>query len=199
MNMRGQQFQKMSIRRLVLEVIFLTIAVFFALAVDEGWEDYENSEAANLALSRVLLELEGNEVLISEANEQHGLELARFQPVVELLNTQKSIPEGFDAAVNFQISIMRNTAWESAQLTDVLRYLPYEKVQKFAAVYSLQELYQNQTMQIFNYQGSVEFIGANADVQLQSAFQRLLKIYAIEQALQTAYAQFHALGNSDSK
>ena len=197
--MRGQQFQKMSIRRLVLEVIFLTIAVFFALAVDEGWEDYENSEAANLALSRVLLELEGNEVLISEANEQHGLELARFQPVVELLNTQKPIPEGFDAAVNFQISIMRNTAWESAQLTDVLRYLPYEKVQKFAAVYSLQELYQNQTMQIFNYQGSVEFIGANADVQLQSAFQRLLKIYAIEQALQTAYAQFHALGNSDSK
>ncbi len=32
------------------------------------WEDYENNEAANLALSRIRLELEGNEKLISEAN-----------------------------------------------------------------------------------------------------------------------------------
>ena len=36
-------------------------------APDEAWEDYENNEAANLALSRILLELEGNENLISEA------------------------------------------------------------------------------------------------------------------------------------
>ena len=186
--MLGQRLQRTSIKRLALEVVFLVIAVFFALTVDEAWEDYENSEAANLALSRILLELEGNENLISEANAQHGLELARVQPVIDLLNMQKPIPEGFDIDVGFQISIMRNTAWESAQITDVLRYLPYQKVQKLAAVYSLQELYRNQTMQIFNYQGSVEFIGASTEVQLQSAFQRLLNIYAIEQALQEAYA-----------
>ena len=186
--MLGQRLQGTSIKRLALEAIFLVIAVFFALTVDEAWEDYENSEAANLALSRILLELEGNEKLISEANAQHGLELTRIQPVIDLLNTQKSIPENFDIDVGFQISIMRNTAWESAQITDVLRHLPYQKVQKLAAVYSLQELYRNQTMQIFNYQGSVEFIGASTEVQLQSAFQRLLNIYAIEQALQEAYA-----------
>ena len=107
------------------------------------------------------LALEGNEDLISEANAQHGLELARVQPVIDLLNMQKPIPEGFDIDVGFQVSIMRNTAWESAQITDVLRYLPYQKVQKLAAVYSLQELYRNQAMQIFNYQGSVVFIGAS--------------------------------------
>jgi len=186
--MLGQRPQKTSIKRLALEAVFLVIAVFFALTVDEAWEDYENSEAANLALSRILLELEGNENLISEANAQHGLELTRIQPVIDLLNTQKSIPENFDIDVGFQISIMRNTAWESAQITDVLRHLPYQKVQKLAAVYSLQELYRNQTMQIFNYQGSVAFIGASTEVQLQSAFQRLRNIYAIEQALQEAYA-----------
>ena len=187
-NMLGQRLQRTSIQRLALEVIFLVIAVFFALTVDEAWEDHENSQAANLALSRILLELEGNEDLISEANAQHGLELARIQPVIDLLNMQKPIPEDFNIDVGFQISIMRNTAWESAQITDVLRYLPYQKVQKLAAVYSLQELYRNQTMQIFNYQGSVVFIGASTEVQLQSAFQRLLNIYAIEQALQEAYA-----------
>ncbi len=189
----------MSIQRLALEAIFLVMAVFLALAVDEAWEDHENSEAANLALSRILLELDGNKSLISEANEQHGLELTRVQPVIDLLNMQKSIPEDFDIEVGFQISIMRNTAWESAQLTDVLRYLPYEKVQKLAAVYSLQELYRNQTMQIFNYQGNVEFIDADTEVQLQSAFQGLLKINAIEQALGKAYAQFHSLTSSYSK
>ena len=185
--MLGQRLQNTSIKRLALEAIFLVIAVFFALTVDEAWEDYENSEAANLALSRILLELEGNEKLISEANGQHGLELTRIQPVMDLLNMQKPIPEDFNIDVGFQISIMRNTAWESAQITDVLRHLPYQKVQKLAAVYSLQELYGNQTMQIFNYQGSVAFIGASTEVQLQSAFQRLLNIYAIEQALQEAY------------
>jgi hypothetical protein len=186
--MLGQRPQKTSIKRLALEAVFLVIAVFFALTVDEAWEDYENSEAANLALSRILLELEGNENLISEANAQHGLELARIQPVIDLLNMQKPIPEDFDTNVGFQISIMRNTAWESAQITDVLRHLPYQRVQKLAAVYSLQELYRNQTMQIFNYQGSVVFMGASPEVQLQSAFQRLLNTYAIEQALQAAYA-----------
>ena len=34
----------------------------------------------------------------------------------------------------------------------------------------------------------MEFIGASTEVQLQSAFQRLLNIYAIEQAFQEAYA-----------
>ena len=186
--MLGQRLQGTSIKRLALEAVFLVIAVLFALTVDEAWEDYENSEAANLALSRILLELEGNENLISEANAQHGLELARVQPVIDLLNMQKPIPEDFDIDVNFQISITRNTAWESAQITDVLRYLPYEKVQKLAAVYSLQELYRNQTMQIFNYQGNVAVIAATTEVQLRSAFQRLVNIYAIEQALQDAYA-----------
>ena len=186
--MLGQRLQGTSIKRLALEAIFLVIAVLFALTVDEAWEDYENGEAANLALSRILLEMEGNENLISEANAQHGLELARVQPVIDLLNMQKPIPEDFDIDVNFQISITRNTAWESAQITDVLRYLPYEKVQKLAAVYSLQELYRNQTMQIFNYQGNVAVIAASTEVQLRSASQRLLNIYAIEQALQEAYA-----------
>ena len=197
--MRGEKLQRMSIQRLALEVIFLVIALFIALAIDEAWEDHENSEAANLALSRILLELDGNKSLISEANERHGLEVVRIQPVIDLLNMQKPIPEDFDAEVSFQISIVRNTAWESAQLTDVLRYLPYEKVQELAAVYSLQELYRNQTMKIFNYQGNVEFIDADAEVQLQSAFQGLLKLYAIEQALQGAYAQFQMLASSYSE
>ena len=65
--MLEQRLQSTSIKRLALEAIFLVIAVLFALTVDEAWEDYENSEAANLALSRILLELEGNENLISEA------------------------------------------------------------------------------------------------------------------------------------
>ena len=65
--MLGQRLQNTSIKRLALEAVFLVIAVLFALAADEAWEDYENSEAANLALSRILLELEGNENLISEA------------------------------------------------------------------------------------------------------------------------------------
>ena len=47
--MRDEQFQKMSIQRLALEVVFVVIAVLFALAVDEAWEDYENTEAANQA------------------------------------------------------------------------------------------------------------------------------------------------------
>ena len=192
--MRGQKLQRMSIQRLALEIIFLVIALFIALAIDEAWEDHENSEAADLALSRILLELDGNKSLINEANEWHGLEVVRLQPVIDLLNMQKPIPEDFAVEVGFQISIMRDTAWESAQLTDVLRYLPYEKIQQFAAVYSLQELYQNQTMQAFNYQGNVEFIEADDEVQLQSAFQGLLKITAIEQALQGAYT--HLLASS---
>ena len=173
--MLGQRLQETSIKRLALEAIFLVIAVFFALTVDEAWEDYENSELANMALSRIHQELEGNENLISEANAQHGLELARIQPVIDLLNMQKPIPEDFDIDVGFQISIMRNTAWESAQITDVLRHLPYQKVQKLAAVYSLQELYRNQTMQIFSYQGSVAFIGASTFHHVTNARSRSIR------------------------
>jgi len=184
--------EHLSIKRLALEVIFLVIAVFVALAVDEAWEDHENIESADLALSRIFQELEWNHDLIAQENERHGIELSRIQPLVDRLDTQASFPEDFDPDLAFQISILRDTAWRSAQLTDVLRYLPYEQVQKLAAVYSLQELYRNQSTQIFNYQGNVEFIGAGPEIQLRSAFQGLVKIYAIEEALLSAYSQFLA-------
>ena len=179
----------MSIKRLAIEVVFLVVALFLALAVDEAWEDHENGVAANLALTRIHQELDGNRQLIKEENEQHKLELQRIQPVIVQLDSQSSIPEDFDPNLNLQISILRDTAWRSAQLTDVLKYLPYEQIQSLASVYSLQELYQSQMSQVFNYQGNVEFIQAEPEVQLRSAFQSLLKTYVIEQALLDAYGQ----------
>ena len=56
----------------------------------------------------------------------------------------------------------------------------------------------NQTAQIFNYQGNVEFLGAAVEVQLQSVFQGMAKMYLIEQSLLSAYDEFDSLASTSS-
>lgn len=190
--MRSTSDPLISIQRIGGEAFFLILAVLFALAVDEAWEDHENNEAAVQALSRIHQELDKNSKLIREENEQHKLELERVQPLIGQINSESSLPEDFDTSVKIHISILRDTAWRSAQFADVLKYVPYEQIESVTAVYSLQELYMKQTSEVFNFQGDVNFIQAAPAVQLRSSFEILSKLYAIEQALLSAYGQVGA-------
>ena len=190
--MPQQQFAPISARRVALEIVFLVGAVFVALAVDEAWEDYENGQRAQEALARIYAELAENHDLIETQHERHGAELARVSPVIELLDEGGEPPEGFDRNVTVHVSILRDTAWRTAQLADVLRYLPPEEVQAVAGFYALQDVYRTQMLGVFDYQGNVAFITAEPDVQLLSTVQSLQKAYGIEQSLLDAYIQVEA-------
>lgn len=190
--MRSTSNPLTSIQRIAGEAFFLILAVLFALAVDEAWEDHEYNEAAVHALSRIHQELDKNSKLIQDENEQHKLELERIQSLIGQINSEISLPADFDTSVKIHISILRDTAWRSAQFADVLKYVPYEQIQSVTAAYSLQELYINQTSKAFNFQGDVNFIQAVPAVQLRSSFEILSKLYAIEHALLSAYGQVGA-------
>lgn len=196
--MQGTSGSQISVRRVGIEAFFLILAVLFALAVDEAWEDHENSEAAAQALSRIHRELDKNRKLIRSENDQHKLELERLQPLIAQLDAGRSFPDDFDANVQIQLSILRDTAWRSAQFADVLKYLPSEEIERVTSAYSLQEVYKEQTTQVFNFQSDIKFIEATSAVQLRSSFQILSKLYAIETTLLSAYEHIQAPAETES-
>jgi hypothetical protein len=187
--MRSSRAPLMSFQRIGIEAFFLVLAVFFALAVDEAWQDHENSKAAKKALSRIHQELGKNSKLIRSESEQHKLELERIQPLIERLDSEYPAPDDLDTNVRISVSILRDTAWRSAQFSDALKYLPYEKIEPVTTAYSLQQLYQIQSSQAFIIQGNVSFIEATPAVQLRSSFEVLRQLYAIEQSLLSVYEQ----------
>jgi hypothetical protein len=187
--MRSTSAPLMSFQRIGIEAFLLVLAVFFALAVDEAWQDHENSETAKKALSRIHQELGKNSKRIRSESEQHRLELERIQPLIERLDAGEPAPDDLDPDVRISISVLRDTAWRSAQFSDALKYLPYEKIEPVTAAYSVQQLYQYQSSQAFAIQGNVSFIEATPAVQLRSSFEVLRQLYVIEQTLLSVYEQ----------
>ena len=177
------------VKKLAIEVVFLVAAVFFALAVDEAWEDYENRELSKVALSRIYQELFINRKQIINGSAHHKLLIERLQPAIDQLLSGNSLPDDIDYNFESKIAVMRDTAWRSAQLADVLKYIPYDQIEELRTAYGVQELYQAQASRVIGIQTEVEFIKSDASVQFRALFKNILQTHSMEKALLSAYTK----------
>lgn len=172
---------------LLIEVFSVVIAVFFALAVDEWWEDLENRERAEEALVRIIDEVKENRADIVDDIAYHEQQLAKIEPVLAQLDAGDSIEPGTEVGLSVDISILSDTSWKAAQMMRLLRYFPADSVDQITGAYSLQKLYYEYAVFLFQTMGSLESHTAPKESIIRAAHHNVRFILNLERTLLRAY------------
>ncbi len=151
--------------KILLEMISVVFAVLFALAVDQWREEKAQADLAAEALEKVTLEVTTNRTNLAEM-----LPLQRTQ--IDKLRT--GIEAGGSIRANFTAETLRNTAWQTAIMTEAVRFMEFETTSTLSDVYNLQNLVSKSIENGFLSLSSVDF---HDDARREAAVKSLLGAY----------------------
>tara|TARA_R110002124_G_C8787779_1_gene501325 strand:- start:116 stop:751 length:636 start_codon:yes stop_codon:yes gene_type:complete len=132
--------------RAVVEAALIVFAVVLGFIVNEWREDVADRRAAEIAMGRVVAEMESNIARLDAVAGYHEAVVERIQ--VRLAEIEAAPMTGRSALFDELPQIMprginapglTRFAWEHAQQHGHLDVLPYENVSEVARVYTLQE------------------------------------------------------------
>jgi uncharacterized protein (UPF0297 family) len=135
-----------SIRDFLIEMVTITIGVLIALSFEGLREWNHNRSLANEARANIVRELTANKSAVdrdiqSVSKRRKNLENV-LQFTEDILKTGKTTISGLELGFNYgDLSI---AGWQTAEHTAALGHMPYDEVQRFAAAYVLQNMYQDQ-------------------------------------------------------
>lgn len=126
--------------KLVVEVAFIVLAVIIALAVDQWWEDRENDQLGARMLEAVAREIENNRAQVVGFG-QAGDPDEILEGLNQVVSAYRASGQATDAAVNWDVTLLSSSAWETAQLTRATQYMDLQRVLRLAEVYEFQDFY----------------------------------------------------------
>ena len=147
---------------IVIEALFMLVAVVLAFAV-EGWrEERELDGLAAEARGAILQEVTSNREELIESNqgttdaiaeleawlEQAGQGAQTMSPIRESQRAASSenaqpTPALPDPAVNLKLALLSSAAWGTAQSTEASRRMDYSWMLQISQTYELQSIYQD--------------------------------------------------------
>jgi len=123
---------------LVVEAISVVFAVSLALAINEWRQGREEGRIASEAMDRLRIEIQQNHDNLAGVLDEQAGAIDVLAAVIEDLVAGRE-PDG-DLAFNFRTEQVRSAAWETALLTQAVRFIDFELVSSAADIYELQEL-----------------------------------------------------------
>lgn len=133
-----------SVRDFFLHIFTITVGLLIALGLEATVEWRHHVHLGHEAERNLRQELEGNRkdlalVVAAAPDEQKNLTglLSFFKQRMDGKPTNlKSM------SVGMRLTTLHDASWQTASATGALSYLPYEKVQRFAAAYQLQKQFE---------------------------------------------------------
>jgi hypothetical protein len=124
---------------LLIEALFIFLAVLLALAAEEWREGRDRRELADRALRSVVEEIRSNLEELERTTPKNEERLERARRVLDELEAGGE--EG-DADIGLEVSLLSTAAWQSAQMSQAVQYLDLETMREISEVYEIQELYE---------------------------------------------------------
>jgi hypothetical protein len=148
---------------IMIEALFMLVAVVLAFAVEEWREERELDGLAAEARGAILQEVTSNRVELTESNqgtiaaiaeleawlEQAGQQGAQtMSPIRESQRAASSqnaqpTPAVPEPAVNLKLALLSSAAWRTAQSTEASRRMDYSWMLQISQTYELQSIYQD--------------------------------------------------------
>lgn len=126
---------------ILIQALFLLVAVVLAFAVEEWREERELDQRAEEARLAILQELEHNRDELLESREDTLDTIAVLDAAIgSAAGGEQQALAGL--AVNFELALLSGAAWRSAQSTDVARRMDYGWMLQVARAYELQAMYE---------------------------------------------------------
>jgi hypothetical protein len=138
----------------LLHLLTITIGLLIALGLEgyaEHWRQRELKKDADTKLRQEIRDNAQELVLVHKANASEQENLKR---IVDFLNARKK-NEPYDThqiRLDFTMGDLNSASWKTAAATGALGFMEYDQVQRYAAVYQLQDKYsalQDQTIDEF--------------------------------------------------
>jgi hypothetical protein len=146
---------------LVVEAISVVFAVLLALAINEWRQGREEARIASEAMDRLRIEIQQNHDNLAAVLDQQAGAIDALGAVIEDLGAGRK-PDG-ELAFNFRTEQVRNAAWETALLTQAVRFIDFELVSSAADIYELQELVSSGVQRVLDRMSA---LGASEGEQL---------------------------------
>ena len=138
----------------LLHLLTITIGLLIALGLEgyaEHWRQRELKKDADTKLRQEIRDNAQEIVLVHNANASEQENLKR---IVDFLNARKK-NEPYDThqlRLDFTMGGLKSASWKTAAATGALGFMEYDQVQRYSAVYQLQDKYstlQDQTIDEF--------------------------------------------------
>ena len=126
-----------------VEVVLITLGVFFALMGEQWRENAQNRELAETSLGRLGSEIQANQKIVAAVKDYHSVTLTSLQAFLAADDKAK-------AAMSIRLEGIRpaffeNTAWEVALATQSLIHMDPEVAFAISRIYGLQRRYEGLT------------------------------------------------------
>ena len=169
-----------SIKKALLEIFSIVLAVLLALGVSEWQEDRRESELAAIALGNVRMELESNRSVLEaiHQNNTKTVEAAKLDDA----STQDGENQQFIPGVQ-----VRSAAWNAFLSTGISNYIDYDLVVALSNAYAIQDVYKQTGLSLVEASMSISAMATvqNVDIdsqrfqeQFMSYFELILKMEA---------------------
>ncbi len=183
---------RISVSKILLEIISVSFAVLLALGVNEWRNIRANERLANEALENIRKEILSN-LDIAKETLTLNKEIVKKQKVAFLSikkEIDSNIPNSIENDVHsrfpfsFKFSPTKKTAWNSSNLTNAVTYLDFDLVQLLSETYETQELYSRVNENILERLFSPGlFMKKTISAELQAYFMKLKMYFQVTESL----------------
>jgi hypothetical protein len=170
---------------LAAQVFSVVFAVLVALAVDEWWEDRENAELGRRGMAAVAAEISRNLEELQDGFTSDTM-LTTIDSVIADLQAER---EPGEVSINYPVALLSDAAWETAQVTRAVHFVPLESVIRIARLYDLQEFFAR-NQEVLTEQIATMGLGSEAELleSMRALRARYRIVVGFRQALMDSYA-----------
>ncbi len=173
---------------ILLESLFIVVALLGALAIDEWREESEKVELAMRAQAAVVKEIKDNHQQLLEKLPVHQKMLQELTDKVAIFDKTSEVPSGFN--FSYSMAILTSAAWDSARMTQSAQFMSFDKVSEFSKIYSFQELYIENQYKLIDLIMQIGDLEEEQFPKFAKGFNhRLQLLIEVNQMLSEAYAK----------
>ena len=138
----------------LLHLLTITIGLLIALGLEGYAEHWKQRELKKDADTKLRQEIRDNAQEIASVHKANASEQANLKRIVDFLSARKK-KEPYDTRqirLDFTLGDLKSASWKTAAATGALGFMEYDQVQRYSAVYQLQDKYsalQDQTIDEF--------------------------------------------------
>ena len=138
----------------LLHLLTITIGLLIALGLEGYAEHWKQRELKKDADTKLRQEIRENAQEIALVHNATASEQANLKRIVDFLSARKK-NERYDTRqlrLDFTVGDLKSASWKTAAATGALGFMEYDQVQRYSAVYQLQDKYsalQDQTIDEF--------------------------------------------------
>lgn len=124
---------------LLVEAVFIVLAVFAALAADEWRERKGREDLAERALQGIVHEIRANRQELVRNEEPNRKRLERL---TEDLRRMREGAEPDELSIDYKVALTSTAAWEAARMSQAVHYMSLDLVTELAELYEIQALFE---------------------------------------------------------